>query len=46
MKSVILKPELENQTKSSPERGRSYIKWFCEIGIEDVPLVGGKYGRL
>ena len=46
MKSVILKPELENQTKSSPERARCYIKWFCEIGIEDVPLVGGKTASL
>ena len=46
MKSVILKPELENQTKSSPERGRSYIKWFSEIGIKDVPLVGGKTASL
>ena len=24
----------------------SYIKWFSEIGIEDVPLVGGKTASL
>jgi pyruvate,water dikinase len=46
MKRVILKPELKNQTRSSAERERRYIKWFGEIGIEDVPLVGGKTASL
>jgi pyruvate, water dikinase len=44
MKSVILEAELKNQPPSSSERG--YIKWFREIGITDVPLVGGKTASL
>ena len=46
MKSAILEPDLKNQPKSSSERERRYIKWFLEIGIEDVPLVGGKTASL
>jgi pyruvate,water dikinase len=46
MKSVTLKPELKNQTKSSAEGERRYIKWFREIGIKDVALVGGKTASL
>ena len=30
------------RTKAAP----SYIKWFHEIGIEDVPIVGGKTASL
>jgi pyruvate, water dikinase len=31
---------------SGSVRQRRYIKWFKEIGIEDVPLVGGKNASL
>ena len=44
MKIVMLEPELTNQPKSRPQQG--HIKWFREIGIEDVPLVGGKTASL
>lgn len=30
----------------SPENDRKFILWFNEIGIEDVPLVGGKNASL
>jgi pyruvate,water dikinase len=46
MKSVILEPELKNQATPRPEKERGYIRWFREIGIEDVPLVGGKTASL
>ena len=46
MKSAILESALKNQSKTSPERERNYIKWFRDIGIEDVPLVGGKTASL
>jgi pyruvate,water dikinase len=29
-----------------PESGRPYIRWFAEIGIDDVPTVGGKNASL
>ena len=44
MKIVMLEPELTNQRKSRPQQG--HIKWFREVGIEDVPLVGGKTALL
>ncbi|HSS16921.1 MAG TPA: hypothetical protein VLQ29_08065 [Candidatus Dormibacteraeota bacterium] len=39
MKTETLEPISKAQTKSS------YIKWFNEIGIEDIPLVGGKTAK-
>ncbi|HZR46953.1 MAG TPA: phosphoenolpyruvate synthase [Candidatus Manganitrophaceae bacterium] len=30
----------------TPEQERSHILWFSEIGIDDVPLVGGKNASL
>jgi hypothetical protein len=42
MKSAILQPEMKDQPKLSPKTDRDYIKWFREVGIKDVPLVGGK----
>ena len=36
---------LESEPK--PQKTKpSYIKWFHEIGIEDVPIVGGKTASL
>jgi pyruvate,water dikinase len=46
MNSVILEPDLKNQATPGPEKERGYIKWFREIGIENVPLVGGKTASL
>ncbi len=40
MKTETLKPARKPQTKSS------YVKWFREIGIKDVPSVGGKTASL
>jgi pyruvate, water dikinase len=40
-KAAILESEPKSQ-KTKP----SYIKWFHEIGIEDVPIVGGKTASL
>ena len=36
---------LESEPKSQKTKP-SYIKWFHEIGIEDVPIVGGKTASL
>lgn len=36
---------LESEPKSQKAKP-SYIKWFHEIGIEDVPIVGGKTASL
>ena len=44
MKTVILEPESKDQPNSRSQQ--SYIKWFREIGIEDVPIVGGKTASL
>ncbi|MEM3648897.1 MAG: phosphoenolpyruvate synthase [Thermoproteota archaeon] len=30
----------------TPEKSKKYVLWFNEIGIEDVPLVGGKSASL
>jgi phosphoenolpyruvate synthase/pyruvate phosphate dikinase len=46
MKSAILEPELKDQPKPAPETERRYIERFREIGIKDVPLVGGKTASL
>ena len=46
MKSAILQPAMKDQPSLSPKTDRDYIKWFREIGIEDVPLVGGKTASL
>ena len=36
-----------SERKSTPQETKpSYIKWFHEIGIEDVPIVGGKTASL
>jgi pyruvate,water dikinase len=40
MKTETLEPIRKPQTKSS------YVKWFREIGIKDVPSVGGKTASL
>ncbi|HEU0208333.1 MAG TPA: phosphoenolpyruvate synthase [Candidatus Udaeobacter sp.] len=45
MKSTTLHPASKHQVQSQ-EVKPSYIKWFREIGIEDVPLVGGKTASL
>jgi pyruvate, water dikinase len=37
---------MKDQPKLSPKTDRDYIKWFREIGIKDVPLVGGKTASL
>ena len=42
MKTAISEPE----STSTAEKQPSYIKWFREIGIEDVALVGGKTASL
>ena len=35
------------ESKPKPQKTKpSYIKWFHEIGIEDVPIVGGKTASL
>ena len=58
MKSGAFERELKNWPKSDTEierhagsathstAGGRYIKWFREIGIEDVPIVGGKTASL
>jgi hypothetical protein len=37
---------LKEQIEGMPQvRAGSYIKWFSEIGIKDVPLIAGKLPR-
>ena len=42
MNTAILEIESKPKTKHKP----SCIKWFREIGIEDVPIVAGKTASL
>ena len=39
---------MKHLPEKSPAKAKRtcYIKWFCEIGIEDVPIVGGKTASL
>jgi pyruvate, water dikinase len=46
-RNVLQQQNLKEQIEGMPQvRAGSYIKWFAEIGIEDVPLVGGKTASL
>jgi len=40
------KPDSETHSTVSSSASRSFIKWFADISIEDVPLVGGKNASL
>ena len=46
MKTALLEREPPSKEKSTTLAKPSRIKWFCEIEIDDVPLVGGKTAAL
>jgi pyruvate, water dikinase len=46
MKTAVRESEQKSQKRSTPVKTGSRIKWFREIGIEDIPLVGGKTASL
>src|SRR5437588_3387252 len=37
---------IKEGTRASVTQKSSYIRWFSEIGIDDIPLVGGKNASL
>ena len=45
-RTTSLKVEPPGKHASKPAVSPKFIKWFADIGIEDVPLVGGKNASL
>ena len=45
-RTTSLKVEPLGKNASKPAVSPKFIKWFADIGIEDVPLVGGKNASL
>ena len=45
-RSTTLKVGSANKTNSKQPAPPQFIKWFADIGIKDVPLVGGKNASL
>src|SRR6266540_2581458 len=46
MISPTLEVPVGETSRNLNQRSGQYVKWFSEIGIEDVPVVGGKNASL
>ena len=42
----VVRPEFQNSAGETRATEGTFIRWFGEIGIDDIPLVGGKNASL
>ncbi|WP_192574938.1 hypothetical protein, partial [Haemophilus parainfluenzae] len=44
--AMVLSNRPERNLSSQPSKANAFILWFEEVGIDDIPMVGGKNASL